>query len=211
MPTSIRTTRQRQRIRWRSQRQREGGFEFAYGSSINATVVAGAQVVYGAAKDTVLYGRGLQQVFTGGGTASATVVDSGGQQMVGFCGTSVGTVVNAGGLQSVYFTSVARNTTVNCGGSARIASGGTALDTTIHSGGSVELSDGTLGGSVVNNGTLTFPGGGTFSGQLSGTGSVVVSYGTNAAGQRQQFRRQHLDRRRHPRTWRGQRSGACSA
>ncbi len=162
----------------------DGGLEDVYGSSSNAMVDAGAQVVYGTTTNTALTGSGIQQVFTGG-TASGTVVGSagGGQgnsgpvQVVGFGGTSVGTIVNAGGVQDVQSTGIAHDTTINSGGYESVGNGGTAVGATIQSGGNLDVYDGTLSGSVIDNGTLTFWTGNTFSGQLSGTGSVVVGDG----------------------------------
>ena len=163
----------------------DGGSEVDYGTSTDATVDAGTQVVYGATTGTVLTGTGIQQLFTGG-TASGTVVGGAGagqgnlwpEQNVGLGGTSVGTIVNAGGVQNVQSTGIAHDTTVNSGGNEIVNNGGTAVDATMLSGGNLNVYDGTLSGSMVDNGTLTFWAGNNFSGQLSGTGSVVVGDGT---------------------------------
>ncbi len=161
----------------------DGGLEDVYGSSSNASVDAGTQVVYGTTSGTTLTGTGIQQVFTGG-TASGTIVGSAGGgnsgpgQVVGLGGTSVATIVDAGGVQDVQSTGIAHDTTINSGGDESVSNGGTALDATIQSGGNLDVYDGTLGGSVVDNGTLTFWTGNSFSGQLSGTGSLVAGDGT---------------------------------
>ncbi|SED77800.1 autotransporter passenger strand-loop-strand repeat-containing protein [Rhizobiales bacterium GAS188] len=104
----------------------------------------------GSATSATISSGGLQQVF---GTASDTIVNSGGQQQVGVAGNeiTISTIVNSGGSEIVLSGGTASSTTlkggeqdiygsaigtdVNSGGFIAVFSGGTASSTTVNSGG----------------------------------------------------------------------------
>ena len=161
------------------------------GTAVGTTVsTGGTQYDAGVSSDTTLDG-GTEVVF---GSDTSATVNSGGTQAVVAGGTTLGTTVSSGGIQ--YDAGIASGTTldggtevvfgsdtsaiVNSGGIQEIAGGGTASGVTIHSGGTVEVVDGgTLQGVVANAGTLAFDivGSTTFSGSLTGNGTLVVSGG----------------------------------
>ncbi len=109
--------------------------EVLSGGTTSAITVSGQAAVEqvdlgGLAVGTMLLAGGDQSV---DGTASGTVVNSGGEEDVGNDGTTSGTIVNSGGLQYV---------------------DGTAIDTVVNSGGTQSASFGTASGTIVNSGGL---------------------------------------------------------
>jgi autotransporter passenger strand-loop-strand repeat protein/autotransporter-associated beta strand protein len=180
-----------------------GGDEYVfYGGVASGTVVSsgGQQFVensppfpfgsgVGTAIDTVIGSGARQYVY---GSASGTVVSSGGQQFVesstfpygSDVGIAIDTVVGSGAQQYVYGS--ASGTVVSSGGqetvegSSFFGGGGAATDTIVNGGGTVIVDAGaTLGGTVVDNGTLIFDlsGSETFSGTLTGSGVLIVEGG----------------------------------
>jgi autotransporter passenger strand-loop-strand repeat protein len=122
--------------------QISGGEQDVYGSAVSATVFAGSQVV------------------ESGGSASGTIINSGGSTYVESGGEIVDTTVESGGFLYVY--------------SGAIDSG-----TTVDSGGTVVVDDGTMEGSDLDDGTIIFnlTGSDTFSGTLSGDDDLIVEGG----------------------------------
>jgi autotransporter passenger strand-loop-strand repeat protein len=100
-----------------------GGTENVYGFD-DATIVndGGYQYVFagGIAKDTTLNDPGVQIVLSGG-TAIDAVLDGGEQDVFG---TASGTVVNSGGLQVIEGGGSAIGTTVGRGGTVEVKNGG---------------------------------------------------------------------------------------
>jgi autotransporter passenger strand-loop-strand repeat protein len=95
------------------------------------------------------------QVVEGGGSASGTTVNAGGEEFIASGGLVSGSKLN-GGIDLVFGTAV--GTTVNSGGTEYIGSGGFASGTTI-SGGLVEVTSGAVtSGSLF---TFALSGGGT--------------------------------------------------
>jgi autotransporter passenger strand-loop-strand repeat protein len=150
-------------------------------------------VVFASAVSTTVLNGGTQQV-TAGGTASATVVSSGGAQYVAgiasntelaggtqyVFGSAVGTKIDNGGAQSIEAGGTASGTTISAGGVQYDA--GIASATTLAGGMQVVVSGGTDKGATISAGTLelqsgatagsstiTFAGGGTL--RLDGTGA----------------------------------------
>ena len=123
---------------------------------------------------------------TQAGNANATTIGSGGTQLVAE-GIALGTVVNSGALQKVSaggiiigspLVAYAAATTVSSGGTLLIATG-TGSGVAVASGAQVVIGQGgVLEGAVVDNGTLTFSGGG-FSGSLTGGGSLSCTQFVN--------------------------------
>jgi autotransporter passenger strand-loop-strand repeat protein len=85
-----------------------------------------------------------------GGTASGTIVSSGGSEGVFTGGNAIGTVVNKGGFEEVLVGGTTSGTIVN-GGEQDVLGGGTAIGTVVNSGG-FEFVGGTAIGTVVNRG-----------------------------------------------------------
>ena len=106
--------------------------ETDYGTTINATVKGGGLETVqagGSASGTIVSSGGKQVVF---GTASGTTINSGGTETT--YGTASGTTVNSGGNESTYGTTV--STTVGSGGLETVQAGGSASGTTLGNGGS---------------------------------------------------------------------------
>jgi len=114
----------------------------------------------GTASGTIINSGGLEVVFSGG-TDSSSVVNSGGVLVVSAAGVASDTTL-AGGTEEVYGS--AGDTTVDSGGYAQVLSAGTISGATI-SGGMLELDAGASAGS----GTIAFAGGGTL--KLDATGA----------------------------------------
>ncbi len=168
-----------------------GGFEKVWsGGTASGTVISsgGSEFIFagGLASGAAVDGGGL--VVSSGGTAGGTTVSSGGAESIFTSGIASGTVVGSGGNESVgVYTSgfqllggTTIGTTVSSGGFEKVWSGGTASGTVVSSGGTVDVFDGgTLAGSVANDGTVNYDitGSATFSGALTGAGTLVVSGG----------------------------------
>jgi autotransporter passenger strand-loop-strand repeat protein len=127
-------------------------------------------------------GNTLQIGFTekvlSGGTASATIIDSGGSETVSAGGRDFGARI--GGREVVYGT--ARNATIVGGGKQYVGSGGVAGAVTVtHGGSQTVFSGGTTRGTVLSGGVETVHG--TASGTtVDSGGSLVVSSGGKASG-----------------------------
>jgi autotransporter passenger strand-loop-strand repeat protein len=127
--------------------------------------------------DTVIR-NGQTQVISSGHMIYSTTVQDGGTEIVDAGGTASGTVVESGGIETVLANGADIGATIKSGGVENIH--GSASNTSIENGATVTVYDGgTLGGAIVDNGTLIFDltGGLTFSGTLTGSGSVVVEGG----------------------------------
>ena len=183
-----------------------GAHDCIYGTGQNTQVSNGGyELVFagGTAIGTVVSSGGFQNV-SAGGTASNTQVGSGGGGTTQIAGSASKTSVTSGGVQEIYSGGTASGTQISNGGqewifsggksiSAQVSSGGfqdigssgTASGLTVSSGGSATVEDGgILEGAVVDDGTIIFNllQSRTFSGTLTGYGSLVVSGGTSGSG-----------------------------
>jgi autotransporter passenger strand-loop-strand repeat protein len=120
----------------------------------------------GVASGTIVNFGGEQEMASGGVAVDA-VINDGGLQVVGTQfdpgGTAIGTELNSNGLQSVGQGGIAISTIVNNGGEETVLSGGTASATMVNSGGDQGVaSGGTAIGTIVTSGGLqqigVFPG-----------------------------------------------------
>jgi autotransporter passenger strand-loop-strand repeat protein len=119
------------------------------GSASGVVVQGGIETVFGhgAASGTVVSG-GYEYDF---GLASATVVRSGGHEIVGAGGRTSGSVISAGGREVVSAGGVAAATTVSSGGVLLVSSGGSiAGGLTIADGGLATLSGKMTAGQTVS-------------------------------------------------------------
>jgi len=115
--------------------------------------------------------------FAGVGSASATIVSSGG--ILADHGSAVGTIVANGGTEIVDQLGIDVSATVLSGGTLMVSGGinDRASATTISSGGLVIIDGGSILSGAVNNGTIVFQNGGILSGTLTGSGTLVVAAG----------------------------------
>jgi autotransporter passenger strand-loop-strand repeat protein len=190
-----------------------GGTQFDYGLASGATVFAGSQVVEsgGTASATTTSASGGLLVESGGlalatnvdsrtgsfnggmsvysgGTASGSIINSGGAEFVYSGGTESGAIINNGGfLQlgtgisgSTLGAGTGVNITVSSGGSFVVLSGGLADPTTIYAGGSETVrAGGTDLGALISGGTQFDYG--LASGATVFAGSQVVESGGSAS------------------------------
>ena len=128
-----------------------------------------------------------------GGSATSTIINSGGVQFVSSGGSATSTTINNGGVQLVSSGGSATSTTINSGGTLDIRSGGVLYGTTTLTDkgtlvGDVVTNEGNLyylnnsaaafAGTLTGTGTLTQEGGSTrFSGLLSQDGGIVLKSG----------------------------------
>ena len=135
------------------------GIGGTYLASSRSPLTSSAVVSSGQTASNVEVGTGGDLIVASGATASGTIVDTGGTETVSAGGTDIGATVNSDGVENVY---------------------GSASATSIDNGATVTVYDGgTLQGAIVDNGTLIFDltGSSTFTGTLTGNGSVVVEGG----------------------------------
>lgn len=174
----------------------EGGSMYVDdGNVISTTVNGGSLNVYGGnVTSTMMNGGTMTVTYFGSGSVNATILNSGGSQLVN-SGEVSATTVNSGGVQNVNGGTVI-GTTVNSGGSQYVYGGtanettlrggeqfvfnGTAVSTTI-SGGRQIVSGGVASGTVINSGGLqgiTSGGSATSTSVNAGGGQMVLSGGT---------------------------------
>jgi autotransporter passenger strand-loop-strand repeat protein len=146
-----------------------GGFQVvsAGGTASNTQVGPGGggyTTIYGSASKTSVTSSGVQQIGSGG-VASGTQISNGGQEWIFSGGKSISAHVNSGGFQDILASGTASGLTVSSGGSATVEDGGK------------------LSGTVADGGLITFNllQSRTFSGTLTGAGSLVVSGGSSSA------------------------------
>ena len=148
------------------------------GIAIRAVVNSGGseQVNSGGVTVSAIVSSGGTENVSPGGVASGTVIDSGGLALVG--GTTSGATISSGGLMEVGQGGAAVNTTINAGGTLELFGAGTQLYV---SGAPFSVSiDGSLSGTLVDNGALIFdlssaaPHSTAITVSLSGSGSFIV-------------------------------------
>jgi autotransporter passenger strand-loop-strand repeat protein len=124
----------------------QGATDYVYGNATGSTI-AGRQVIgaVGSASTTMILTGGEQDIY-GGGTATGTTVQGGLQAVYG---TADQTVIGSGGVQLVQGT--ASHTTVNGGGEQRVYAGGTAIGTTLNAG-SMQVDWGNASGTTIDGG-----------------------------------------------------------
>ena len=138
------------------------------GSSLDATVLGGLQVVWsgGTASNTTVNGAssfGGSQHVGATGSAFATTVNSGGFQYN--YGDAVGTIVNSAGSALTYSGGTTTSAQINGGGTYHVIAGGIADDLTVTSTGQAFVwSGGSLQDATVNGGFLEVLSGGVASG-----------------------------------------------
>jgi autotransporter passenger strand-loop-strand repeat protein len=138
-----------------------GGEQDVFGLASGGTVFAGLQVVgsRGTASNTVVASGG-KEIVSGGSAAGATV-QSGGSAIAVAGGAIGSSLVLDGGVEIVSAGGTARNAVVRSGGIQNVLAGGTAADTTI-SGGRIEFAPGGVASGAVifagSGGTLKIDG-----------------------------------------------------
>ncbi len=169
-----------------------------YGVTIQSGAIVAFELSQGGSISGFVVVSGSEEVVHSGGGASDTTVSNGGTEGVQSGGTANGTVVSSGGLAGVLFGGTVSRTTISNGGLQLV--GGTATDTTIDDGGILELfgagteldiggmvvnnsADGSLSGTIVNNGSLIFDLSSSaasstiVAADIGGSGTLVVSGG----------------------------------
>lgn len=113
-----------------------------------------------------------------GGTASSTIIDSGGEQFVSAGGSASGTTIRSGGSQTIAGSGLASGTDVYSGGQQTVTSGGVASSTHLYGASQTIMSGGSAtGGSISSNGIQTILSGGSASDVNVSFGTQVVSGG----------------------------------
>jgi autotransporter passenger strand-loop-strand repeat protein len=87
-----------------------------------------------------------------GGSATDTIVNSGGEQLIDSGSSANGATINSGGFEIVFDGGVSTAATVNSGGQESVQSGGTANGATVDSGGFEEIFGGLANGTTVLSG-----------------------------------------------------------
>ena len=158
-----------------------GGYQIVVGGSVTSTTIeSGGQEIVSASgtdTDTTVDALGLQLV-TSGGSATHTTFDEAGLQEVISGGSATSATLSGVGL--VHLGGITISETIDSGGTLFDEFDGMASGTVVNSGGTLNVYDGaTLSGATVDNGTLNFnlSGSQTFSGTLTGSGSLLVSRG----------------------------------
>jgi autotransporter passenger strand-loop-strand repeat protein len=138
----------------------EGGFSFGATATGLASPITPANIFVafstgeGTTVSSVINHNAIEEVFGGFGSAIATTVNSGGNQLIND-GFAVGTIVNPGGGELVFNDGETSNTTLAGGAQVLGQTGfGFALSTTINSGGTQVVFNGEADSSTVTNGTL---------------------------------------------------------
>ncbi|MFT8720147.1 Hint domain-containing protein [Acetobacter sp.] len=132
------------------------------GGTASGTVVEGyyaTQDVFGSASDTVI-GSGGTEIIETGAAVSGSVVQSGGTEKVS--GTAAGVVTSAGGITEILAGGSGQGDTVASGGFEIVASGATVSGETVEDGGTLILQDGASvsditfadGGQIVSAGVM---------------------------------------------------------
>ncbi len=130
----------------------------------------------GIARGTIVNSGGTLSISPDGGIAIGTTIGSGGLGLVG--GTASGTTIASGGLMEVGQGGAAINTTINPGGTLELFGAGTQVSV---SGAPFDISvDGSLSGTLVDNGALIFdlsstaPHSTAITVSLTGSGSFIL-------------------------------------
>jgi autotransporter passenger strand-loop-strand repeat protein len=158
-----------------------GGTEFVSsgGTTIATTVSSGGKLIVlsgGLADPTMVYGGGVETVSAGGIDDGAIL--SGGEQDV--YGTASGTVVNSGGMQVVGSGGTASATTINSGGTATVLDGGTLAGNTVNNGTLIFdlIGSASFAGTVTGSGALVVEGGGALDVLTAYAGAATIDAGS---------------------------------
>ena len=161
---------------------------YAAGSADYTTISSGSQGVYGMVLSETL-SSGANMTVYAGGVADATTVSNHGSSTI--YGSASGTIVLSGGYQQVY-DGTATASVISFGGTEHVNTSGTSFNTVLNGGtqlvnGTTGVASGTIvnsyGGlfvgaeafnAIVNAGTLTVYGGGMVSGTTIGAKGVEV-------------------------------------
>jgi O-antigen biosynthesis protein len=160
-------------------------YDFVYGSSVDETLGSGfVQLDYGSATRTIVSSGGTVEVL-GGGAASGARILSGGAYFVMSGGVDSGATISAGGHEYVYPGGVAKGATIVSGGAQIVSSGGIASASVVSYGGQVDaLIGGTDRGIVVSSGGAEYvlSGGATSASQIGSGGFLYVSASGSGQG-----------------------------
>jgi len=142
---------------------------YAFGNGTQIYVYSG-----GAAIADIPYGGGLLEILAGG-SAVDIIVSSGSNEDVS--GTATGTVISSGGKELVWSGGSARSSTVSNGGTQYVFSGGVAGATVVSNGGELAVESGgtALAPTVLDSGNMdVLPAGVQSGGALFGTAYETV-------------------------------------
>jgi autotransporter passenger strand-loop-strand repeat protein len=160
------------------------GTGIVYGSSTDAEVSAGYQVVTGGgtATLTTIGAAGVEYV-RDGGVALSTILDSAARTIVYSGGLVTGAAVGAGGADVVLAGGSASGVTISGGGVEVVSSGGSASVTVIDSGGVEQVAFGGVASGATVGGFQLVAGGGTaVSSVVQSGGFGFISGGGQALG-----------------------------
>lgn len=148
------------------------GPNYLNGSTI-AAIVSGSNVSDNSVED----------IF-GGGISISAIIGAAGQLNLSV-GTASGTIVQSGGSEFVSSGGIDSQTSVRSGGQQVVSSGGAATSTTVYAGGSVAISSGgSASADIISNGGIVklLAGGSAISTTVSSGGLEVIYAGGTASG-----------------------------